>query len=137
MSQHQLLRGQRVLICDDEYMIALMLEDTLISVGAMTSIATTANEAIASINAEPPTAAILDCRMGSSVSHPVADVLASHNVPFIFYSGGPISIGVAARYPCALALLKPAKLQEVLDVLAEACLLHAASIESAVPSMST
>jgi len=81
---------QRILIVEDEPLIAMMLEDFLEALGK-THVATCdgVDSALATIAAENPDAAILDINLsGGEKSWPVADALAARDIPFILSSGG-------------------------------------------------
>ncbi|MDQ2878356.1 MAG: response regulator [Pseudomonadota bacterium] len=81
---------QRILIVEDEPLIAMMLEDVLDALGkhhVATCDGVTA--ALATIEAEDIEAAILDVNLsGGEKCWPVADALAAKGIPFILSSGG-------------------------------------------------
>ncbi len=81
---------QRILIVEDEPLIAMMLEDFLEALGKV-HVATcdSVRSALATIADEHPDAAILDVNLsGGEKSWPVADDLAKRGIPFILSSGG-------------------------------------------------
>jgi DNA-binding response OmpR family regulator len=86
------LRDRRILVVEDEAMIAMMLEDDLVEAGAtvLGPVATVAaairliEEAIADGGLH---AAVLDLNLGGERAKPVADRLASRGVPFLFATG--------------------------------------------------
>jgi len=81
---------ERILVVEDEPLIAMMLEDFLAELGK-THVATCDSiaSALAAIDAEHPDAAILDINLsGGATTWPVADALAAKGIPFIFSSGG-------------------------------------------------
>jgi DNA-binding NarL/FixJ family response regulator len=60
-------RAPRILIVEDEYLIALELENRLLEAGfVVTGIATTAGEAISRAGSEDPDLAIMDIRLAGS-----------------------------------------------------------------------
>ena len=78
----------RVLIAEDEFLIAVMLEDDLRGngydvVGPFTRMRE-AREAAAS---EAFELAVLDINMNGEMAYPIADVLVARGIPFIFLSG--------------------------------------------------
>jgi len=81
---------QRILIVEDEPLIAMMLEDFLEALGkAHVATCDTVDSALAAIEAERPEAAILDINLcGGEKAWPVADALAAKQIPFILSSGG-------------------------------------------------
>ena len=82
------LAGKRVLVVDDDSLLALDLEIFLGDEGCVVvGPAPSVEKALALIAAEPPDAAILDLDLGGSSSAPVADALAALHVGFLFISG--------------------------------------------------
>jgi len=77
-----------VLIVEDDMIIALDLEETILQLGVKTS-RTAANvaEALALIAQRTPDFALLDIGLRGGTSLPVADRLAALEVPFAFLSG--------------------------------------------------
>ena len=83
-----LLKGQRILIVEDEPMIALGLEDTLIDAGAeIIGPAHTVSRALELVDTPGLTAAIVDLRLHNEPAGPIIERLAARGVPFAFYSG--------------------------------------------------
>jgi DNA-binding response OmpR family regulator len=82
------LEGRRILVVEDEAAISLMLEDLLTQAGAVViGPAEDAASALRLIEAESIDCALLDYRLVSSTSLPVADLLRARGVPFLFASG--------------------------------------------------
>jgi DNA-binding response OmpR family regulator len=109
---------QRILIVEDEPLIAMMLEDFLEALNK-THVATcdSVNAALAVIDAERPDAAILDVNLsGGEKSWPVADALAAHNIPFVLSTGGGEDVPAHAGRP---RLVKPYTMENVAKALAE------------------
>ncbi|WP_170937152.1 MULTISPECIES: response regulator [Rhodomicrobium] len=80
----------RVLIIEDEAMIALMLEEILQELGYdIVGIAGTAEDAVAQIEADARTidAATLDINLAGTRSNEVAEMLAAHGIPFVIMTG--------------------------------------------------
>ena len=85
-----MLNGMRVLIVEDEALIALLLEDELNDAGAeVVGPAASVNEALALIGTVHGglSAAVLDINLRGETALPVADLLAALRVPFIFTTG--------------------------------------------------
>jgi len=84
-----MLRGSRVLIVEDDMMIALLVEDMLEDLGCV--VAGTANTLAGAINdardGGPFDAAILDVNLDGAAVFPVADILHGRGVPIIFSTG--------------------------------------------------
>ena len=83
------LRGRRVLVVEDDYLIGQDLLEELLRcdaevIGPVASVA----EALALLQLRPlPYMAILDIKVRDGLVYPVADVLQHLGVPFIFATG--------------------------------------------------
>jgi CheY-like chemotaxis protein len=78
------LNGLRVLIVEDELLIALDLEAILDGLGcAVLGLAATVPEALRLLAADPPDLALLDLNLRGTRSTPVALALTAGGVPFI------------------------------------------------------
>ena len=104
---------QRILIVEDEPLIAMMLEDFLDVLGKqMAGQADTVADAIAlieqgGIDQSGVDAAILDVNLrGGEKSWPIADALAAKGVPFVFATGGSHD-GVIEEHRGRPTLAKP------------------------------
>ncbi len=82
------LGGLRVLLVEDQVLIALDAEACLRALGAaQVMIAPTSESALKFINEQRPDLAILDVNLGDHTSAPVAELLRELGVPFIFATG--------------------------------------------------
>ena len=77
----------RIMIVEDDVLLALDLADTLrnaglIILGPFGSV----EEALVAVGADRPEVAVLDIDLNGSLSFPVADALAAANVPFLWLS---------------------------------------------------
>jgi CheY-like chemotaxis protein len=101
------LTGLRILLVEDEAMIAMLVEDMLIDSGAtVVGPAGGVSEALGVISRERIDGALLDVNLGGEQSFEIADALAAKSIPFVFvtgYGGG----AVRERYPEAPTLQKP------------------------------
>jgi CheY-like chemotaxis protein len=83
-----MLTGKRILIVEDEPIVAMMLEDLLEDLGAVTvGPASTVGEASSLIDGQMLNGAILDINLGAERSHAIAVRLRNLGVPFIFATG--------------------------------------------------
>jgi CheY-like chemotaxis protein len=79
------LKGFRILIVEDEVLIAMLAEDTVLSVGAASAgIANTVEMAMARVQLIDFDAVLLDVNLRRSLSYAVASVLQERKVPFLF-----------------------------------------------------
>ncbi len=82
------LTGKRILIVEDEFLIALTAETFLADLGAVVvGPAYTIREGLALAEGEALDAAILDVNMGGQRSDPIAAVLVERRIPFILATG--------------------------------------------------
>jgi DNA-binding response OmpR family regulator len=108
----------RVLIIEDEFLIAMMLEEFLLDlnfepVGPITRL----DEALEAVKSQQFDVALLDVNLGTEVSYPVADLLTARHIPFAFMSGtGRDSF--PDQHKSQLNLSKPYTLDDVSNVLA-------------------
>ena len=82
------LYGRRLLVVEDDYMVAMDVVAALEGYGAtIIGPAATVNDALELIATEQIDAASLDINLGGERVYPVADALAACGVPFVFASG--------------------------------------------------
>lgn len=82
------LGGLRVLIVEDEPIVAMCLEDILCDLGCVTvGPAARLSEGLELAEQGGLDAAILDINLGSERSTPIAELLRTRGVPFAFASG--------------------------------------------------
>ena len=111
--------GRRVLVVEDEMLVALLVQDMLTDLGCVViGPAATVDEALSLIAAQLPDAAVLDVNLGGQMSYPVADVLLARNVPFVF-STGYASSRLQEGYRMLPALQKPYHMTELRDAIVE------------------
>ncbi len=83
----QKLVGKRVLVVEDEALVALLLEDLLIEVGCtpVGSYGSVA-KAMEAVGNETFDLAVLDVNLNGEKAYPIADALAERHIPFVFVS---------------------------------------------------
>lgn len=87
-SDHAKLTGMRVLLVEDQVLIALDAESCLKALGAaQVVIAPTSEHALNQIKNARPDLAVLDVNLGDHTSTPVAELLRTLGVPFVFATG--------------------------------------------------
>jgi CheY-like chemotaxis protein len=94
--------SRRVLLVEDEALVAIMMGDILREVGfSVVGPYARVGEAVVAATEEEVEAAVLDVNLGGELVYPVADTLAARGVPFVFVTGyGPERIdGRFARVP--------------------------------------
>lgn len=103
------LAGLRMLIVEDEAMVAMMLEDQLMELGCVVvGVAGSVSEGLAKIDlvAADLDAAVLDVNLGGEKVFPVAAKLTERGVPFIFATGYGLA-GISPDFARTPTLAKP------------------------------
>jgi CheY-like chemotaxis protein len=102
----QPLAGLRVLVAEDETLIAIMLEDMLESEGCV--LAASVTDLAGGMAVDPASAdvALLDVHLGGDDSYPLADRLLAAGVPVVFTSGSARET-MPARFQACAVLEKP------------------------------
>lgn len=110
----------RVLLVEDEALVAMLIEDQLIELGfEVVGPAATASQALALCEDERLDGAVLDINLGGGQrSDPVAELLADQGIPFVFVTGYG-NAGVDERFTEAAVLQKPFTLAELAGVIAD------------------
>jgi CheY-like chemotaxis protein len=104
------LAGARILVAEDEIMIALDISSMLSDAGAeVARPATTIRSAAAIAETEPLSAATLDVRLGRATTGRIARILAERHVPFLLYTGEALAEDMRSQWPDAVVVIKPAK----------------------------
>ena len=113
--------GHRVLLVEDEAMIAMLVEEMLEDLGhELVKVASRLEDALAAAKDELIDLAILDLNLAGVLTHPAADVLKERGIPFIF-STGYGSAGLKEAYSRRPTLQKPFD-QQALDQAIKAAL---------------
>lgn len=82
------LKGKRILVVEDEALIAVMVEDMLSEMGcSVVGPAATIAQALELAQASDVDGAVLDVNVRGERIDPVADVLAARGVPMLFATG--------------------------------------------------
>ncbi len=114
------LAGSRVLVVEDEFIIALEIQASLEEAGAVViGPAFTLSSALELAMKEKLSAATLDMRLGRDPVSPVAHILDQRHVPFVFYTGQPAGDPIRRAWPDSRTLSKPASGDEIVKAVAE------------------
>jgi CheY-like chemotaxis protein len=110
--------GPRVLLVEDEMLVAGMLQSMLSSLGyAVAGTTAEVDEAMEILDRETIDAVVLDINLNGQMSYPIADELAARGIPFIF-STGYEQHGLPAAYEGRPLLKKPFRRSVLGDALA-------------------
>jgi CheY-like chemotaxis protein len=113
------LSGLRLLVVEDEALVAMQLEDMLGELGCVVvDVAGTVSRGVAlAADAEVRLdGAILDVNLGGEKVYPVAERLAERGVPFVFCTGYGLS-GISGEFAHVPTLAKPYDAKELRDLL--------------------
>ena len=115
-----ILSGKRVLVVEDEMMIAMLLEDMLIDLGCeVVGIASRLDDALLRAQNTAFDIAILDVNLNGQTSYAVADALVERGLPFVFATGYG-SGGLTPRYQHITTLQKPFQISDLIRALSDA-----------------
>ena len=82
------LAGRRVLVIEDEALIAMLLEDQLAELGCeIAGVAARFDDALEKATALAFDVAILDVNLSGKESFPIAEALRARGMPFVFATG--------------------------------------------------
>jgi PAS domain S-box-containing protein len=119
MNHQDALRGRRVLVVEDVAILASTFEQVLKRSGAeVVGPAMTLDAAEKLAAEEPLSAALLDIRLNGERAWPVARVLDSKGVPFVFCSAHYDSETLPAEWQGRPILVKPARPHAIVEALA-------------------
>jgi CheY-like chemotaxis protein len=105
--------ARRVLIVEDEMLIALLLEDMLSELGYdVAGVATRVAIALPLINTLQFDLAILDVNLAGETSFPVADALAEKGRPYLFATGYGRE-GITSEHAHRPVLTKPFSIRDL------------------------
>ncbi|EJT04626.1 HWE histidine kinase domain-containing protein [Rhizobium sp. CCGE 510] len=114
---HQPLSGLKVLLVENNLIIAMDGEDILRRLGADVATAPTVAEAMEILAGHSFDLALLDVNLGDETSFGIADRLAADGVPFVFATGYGEGIAQANSHSDAPVLQKPYTMEGVMNTL--------------------
>ena len=117
----------RVLIIEDEPVIAMHLQDIVEDMGhSVVGLASTHAEAIDLSNATNPDLVLADIRLadGSSGVDAVRDILADRQVPVIFITAYPERLLTGERPEPTYLVTKPFEVETIVTTIGQALMMH-------------
>lgn len=120
MPPHSSLLGLRLLVVEDEALIAMLVEDMLTDFGCVVvGVAGTVADGLAIVRSRDVAldGAVLDVNVGGEKVFPVADALAARGVPFLFATGYGAA-GVVGQHANTRVVAKPFQPKVFRDALA-------------------
>jgi CheY-like chemotaxis protein len=107
----QLETGNRVLLVEDEILVAMMMRDILTDLGfTVVGPFSRLSEAMVAAVHEDIDAGIIDINLGGEFVYPVADVLAARKLPFVFVTGYGVD-SIDGRFAYVPIVKKPVQRQ--------------------------
>ena len=103
------LQGLRMLVVEDEALVAMLVEDLLTDLGCVVvDVAGTLEDGLIAAQTAAPSidGAILDINLGDAKVFPIAELLLAHGVKFVFATGYGRD-GLDPRYAEHAVLAKP------------------------------
>ena len=103
-----LLNQQKILVVEDEIIIAMDLADILRDAGAeVVGPALAVPEALRLIDSNEVSLAVLDVQLGTDNSKSVAHRLAAADIPYVFHTGNRTAALLDGEWPRAPIVKKP------------------------------
>jgi CheY-like chemotaxis protein len=114
--------GKRILVVEDEFLIALDIQRILEGEGVKTVVTASrvAQALDLVLSGGPFDAAVLDLRLDRETSTPVAERLHEARIPFVFLTGGQATDDIIQRFKSAPVVGKPFDSDALLAALAKA-----------------
>jgi CheY-like chemotaxis protein len=113
--------GLRVLVVEDEIVVALLLEEMLAELGhKVIGPVSRIDIAVEMAQGEAFDVAILDVNLEGKEAYPVADAIGARGIPYVFATGYG-NHGLRAPYRNRPTLSKPFLQRDLLQALAVAC----------------
>jgi CheY-like chemotaxis protein len=112
-------QSQRVLVVEDEMIVALFIEDLLGELGhTFAGVVSRLEDAMARVGDDSFDFAILDVHLAGKEVYPFADALAERGVPFVFATGYGEN-AIPERFRNRPTLQKPFRPDELADTIAK------------------
>jgi len=119
------LAGKRLLVVEDEFLIALDIESILESAGTKVKTANRVDQALELIKSDGPfDAAVLDLKLERETSVAVAERLQANGVPFVFLTGAAGDASAVAQFANAPVVGKPFDSETLFSALEQAMKAH-------------
>ncbi len=113
------LAGTRILVVEDNSVIAYDIADSLEEAKAEAVVCGRVMEALAAIEEDAIDGAVLDVNLPDGVVTPVAERLIARGVPVIFCTGVGLPFALKQRFPDAVVYMKPVMMGQLVDRLVQ------------------
>jgi DNA-binding response OmpR family regulator len=122
MSTDKPLQGRRILVAEDDPLLAFDLIGLLLKAGAqIAGPALSLERALELARTEQLNCGILDVKLRDGLVFPAARILRDKGAGIVFYTGHHDPEGLKQDWPQAHVLLKPAPLHVLMRAVVEAC----------------
>jgi DNA-binding response OmpR family regulator len=112
------LKDHSVLVVEDEALVAMEIQSSLESSGALVlGPATTLARAKELAASGHMSAAVLDLRLGTDTVEAIARLLEARGIPFLFYSGQTVDDPLLKEWPSVTFIEKPAHHRRIVEEL--------------------
>jgi len=116
-----MLSGKRILVAEDECLIAMDLADMFETAGAnVIGPASTVDETLKLIMSQELDRAFLDFNLADGEVTPVLELLASKGIPMVVYTGRGVPKELSSQHPELTVLHKPLPANRLVAELAKA-----------------
>ena len=110
---------RRILVVEDEVMVAMLVEDILLDLGCeLAGLATRLDDALRLARQAEIDLALLDVNLDGRPSYPVAEVLRARGIPFVFATGYG-ERGIDPAFAAAPTLAKPFQHEDLARIVAQ------------------
>ncbi len=116
------LKGRRLLVVEDDFLIGIDFAESLRELGAdVLGPVGNVDDAL-DLLAETPNidGAFLDLNLGGEMSYPIADALAERSIPFVFTTGYD-KANIAAPFAAVTRCEKPVEISQVVQAIFKQC----------------
>jgi CheY-like chemotaxis protein len=103
----EVLHGLRILLVEDDPLICLDLESSLVELGAIVTAVSNVSSALEVVAGSIVDFAILDFELGIESSEPIARAARTREIPFLYLSGYSEHDARFGNWPGVLVLVKP------------------------------
>jgi DNA-binding response OmpR family regulator len=108
--------GKRILVVEDDPIVAMVVEDTLRDLGMEVIVDLTLVNALSEIETSEFDAALIDVGLRGESAYPVMVALQERRVPFAVMSGGDLTT-LAAEFPRVRMMPKPLDMKSLQKVM--------------------
>ena len=118
MTAGESLKGRRLLLVEDDFLIAYDFAESLRALGADVLGPVGNIDDALDLIAETPDidGAVLDLNLGGEMSYPIADALAERSIPFVFTTGYD-KANIAVRFAAVMRCEKPVQISQVVQAI--------------------